>query len=147
MAKTPSITINNLRQFSTGMDDALIEVKNGGEKVIKKIAFDVFRDLQEITPHKTGRARAGWIPTIDAPPSERVPAPGKSVYPKTPFTGRERIKYDSVVNLSNNVEYIIPLDRGHSKQASSGIIAPAMARLQTVANKLLALESKRKLKK
>lgn len=59
-----------------------------------KIALDFHRGVKRRTPVKTGNARNGWEVNLDG----------------------------TAPIVENNVEYIIPLNRGHSKQAPSGFI-------------------------
>jgi hypothetical protein len=121
--------------------------------VLKKISFDGYTLLVEKTPKDTGRARAGWNVTVDGPPSEWKPpkqvgkhlAGKEQEYQPRPFEGMEKIKFDSVINLTNNVEYIIPLDQGHSEiQAPDGIIKPVITKLKNQLARVLAVLNKRK---
>lgn len=63
------------------------------EKLHKVVVLDVFAGVVDKTPIDTGRAKAGWQ------------VEGK--YPK------------SIVK--NNVEYIVPLEEGHSSAAPQGM--------------------------
>jgi hypothetical protein len=75
------------------------------ELVLRKVALDVQRRVMERTPVDTGRARAGW---------------GLSM------TGT----HTAVIH--NSVEYIIPLEYGHSKQAPAGMVRPTIAEFSQI---------------
>ena len=76
-------------------------------RAIDALFSDINRDARDITPIRTGRARAGW---------RKV-----STY---------RIG-DVGVIVENPVPYIGVLDRGSSRQAPNGIIQPVLSKLLT----------------
>lgn len=92
---------------------------------IEKTGFRFFQLLQVFTPRDTGRAENGWIPVVNQPASEWKPQKGLSTYSAKKFP-LGQIKFNSVVWISNNVEYIIPLDEGHSLQAPYGFTNNAL---------------------
>ncbi len=92
-------------------------VIQGSNEVIRMALFDLFRRLGHYTPVHTGRARAGWI-LAEGSPSTYVPAPGQ-YGPQDPpailvVAGRTYF-------ITNNVVYIVPLDKGHSDKAPAGM--------------------------
>ena len=140
------LQITNMAQFNKEIKRVMNLVEKGLEdKVLKKIAMDTHRNLQKRTPRMFGRARAGWNTVVDDSPSEWKPPAGKKSYRNTAFNGLGSIKFDSLINLSNNVEYIAPLNEGHSKQASN-IVPYVISKVGTHLASLLAKESKRKIK-
>lgn len=140
------LKINNQKEFQKALNKFKSVPPDLLKDIIKKTAFDTFADLQEHTPEDTRRAKGGWNVTVDSPPSEWKPPAGEKRYPLQRFSGDGKIKFDSLVNLSNNVEYIIPLDEGHSKQRPEGIVNPVMARATAQLQRLLAVLKKRKYK-
>ncbi len=138
-----SLEITNKSEFNTALQKILRDNENNAEKILKKVSFDGLRAFQRKTPKDTGRARAGWNTTVDERPSEWQPAKDKSHYPLTPFNGEGSITFTSLINISNNVEYILPLDHGHSKQAAQGIQNPVLSRMTVHLNKLISAESRR----
>ena len=96
---------------------------------IEKVGFKFFGLLIEGTPRDTGRARNGWIPIVDrSAPSEWKPPQGQGHYGLNSFP-LGVIKFNSIVWISNNVEYIQVLDEGHSKlQAPYGFTNSALRR-------------------
>ncbi len=109
---------------------------------------DCYSRLVERTPVDTGRARAGWH--IEGGLNEWAPA--KQNYPRTkrekplsklpPLTSKEREAVSSeiaklqdlskadVIYIMNNVEYMLPLEAGYSRQ-SSGFWALFMKELSS----------------
>ena len=95
---------------------------------LEKTAFTLFQSLQIGTPKDTSRAVNGWIVKIDTPqPSGWKPPKGLSIYFENSFPFG-KINFDSMVWISNNVEYIIVLNKGHSQQAPYGFTNEALRR-------------------
>jgi len=95
------------------------------DKIQRKIAFDIYSELVLTTPVDTGRARAGWAMDVRQgtykPPLDgtayRMPMPD---IPKgAPW-----------IIIYNNVEYIVPLNEGHSKQAPKRFVQRAIERVK-----------------
>lgn len=104
------------------------------EKVIllqKKIALEVLARLVLKTPVDTGRARGNWQVTLEQP--------ARSIVNKESKTGKESIgeggariaqlRDFGVIFITNNLPYIEPLERGHSKQARAGMLGPTINEL------------------
>ncbi len=141
------IEFTNVNEFNLELKRVMKDADNGGRKVLVKASMDAFRNLQRKTPKDTNRATAGWNSTVDSRPSEYKPRKGRDNYPKRKFEGVNRIKHDSVIHLSNNVEYIVPLDEGHSRvQAPNGIVNVVFAALTAHLMLLTKKEGKRKIK-
>lgn len=89
------------------------------------------------TPVDTGRARASWIMS-EGEPSTFVQPPGKYAGPGAPInpTGKQS------VFIVSNLDYIEPLEHGHSQQAPQGMvrlsIAEVSARITLIVKKGLA---------
>ena len=117
------LKITNQAKFQKQLKKLIELVPEVQVQVIKKVSFDVFKDLQETTPEDTVRAKGGWNTVVDGIPSEWKPAKVKGkTYKGQKFKGQSKIREGSVVHISNNVEYIKPLDEGHSTQAPHGIM-------------------------
>ena len=97
---------------------------------------DCYGRLVQRTPVDTGRARAGWH--IEGESSEWKPAPGE--YEKAKAEAAEVISQEvlklealskaDVIYIMNNVEYILPLEAGWSRQ-SSGVWALFLSELSS----------------
>ena len=93
---------------------------------LERTGFKFFQTLQVETPKDTSRAVNGWIPTIDTnAPSEWKPPKGLSSYAPLSFPFG-KTKFDSLIWIANNVEYIQYLEEGHSQQAPYGFINDAL---------------------
>lgn len=93
------------QSFTLDVSRWVEKAKAQPELVLRKVALDVQKRVMERTPVDTGRARAGW---------------GLSM------TGTH------TAVISNNVEYIIPLEFGHSKQSPNGMVRVTIAEFQSI---------------
>ena len=111
----------------------------GGADAIKRIflrrtadlmrlaTIEFFRQATISTPVDTGRARAGWTPSINVP-SSYVPPEGKYSMPSLPKLGT--ITVSDTVYITNNVPYMKRLNNGYSRQAPVRFVEQAAARVQ-----------------
>lgn len=136
-----SIEITNIREFQRELRRAMESVGNGAETVLKGISFEVFKGLQIRTPWETRRAAGGWNMSLNRP-SEWKPPEGGSYY-SLQNINLNRITLRTEVNISNNVEYITPLDEGWSRRASTGIVNYVLARSGPVLAELIRRENER----
>lgn len=117
------------------------ELHEALQKTVKRTLNGLAHSLAEATPVKTGFASANWHvaglanippradPTAAASNAEVAAAKlsqaaSLSAFNNSPFTG------DSV-SLVNNASYIVELENGSSKQAPSGFVLQAIARIKT----------------
>ena len=94
-------------------------------KSMRVVAVKLFAKLQLNTPRDSGRAINGWNVNINKKPSDWKPPKNQSHYIALSFPSVV-IDYKSFINISNNVEYIIPLEEGHSMQKPNGFIELSM---------------------
>ena len=125
---------------------ALVEAHAGLARAA--IAAAIVREFGELikqTPVDTGRARAGW--SIGTEPSEWTPPPG--VWEEFLANGyidaavakgltNKKLSESEVVYICNNVEYIMALEAGWSKQAPQGFIGKFLQRLNMQLSQLAA---------
>ena len=92
------------------------------ETSIRAVALVVDRELVLRTPVDTGRARANWLPSLNAP-SVSLVEPGQK-----PDIGATLSSYkiEDTVFISNNLPYIQRLNNGYSKQAPAGFVEDAI---------------------
>ncbi len=108
------------------MDRAFGKIGDEAKRVIVETLEQEFSQLQQDTPYDTGRAQAGWLISGEGSSWEFVPAKGQATYrPYTPNTGS--LMRSDVIYVINNVEYILYLEAGWSKQAPKCFIAPFLA--------------------
>ena len=80
--------------FSLDISKFVKKAPENANKIVKKVCFDIYENIKDRTPVDTGRARGGWNIT----------------------------EYVSMTRIFNNVEYIVVLEYGHSKQAPHGMV-------------------------
>lgn len=92
----------------------------------RKIALDVHSEIVSTTPVDTGRARASWGMQAETPDYSFVAPAGQESYPLPdiePPVGADKIC------IFNNLEYIIPLNEGHSQQAPEMFVEIAVQKV------------------
>jgi len=94
----------------------------------KKLVYAAVASLTFKTPVDTGLARANWQTSVGQPAagvvskdSDPIMAAAVAMSNPPPFT---------VAYISNNVEYIVYLEDGHSQQAPNGMVALTMQELR-----------------
>ena len=101
----------------------------------RRLALEALGRLVAKTPVDTGRARGGWIVSTGEPslwmPGEEEVVPPEVVQAKGEKALGSLLPFD-IVFVSNNVEYIEALERGHSKQAPHGMLAETVAELSVL---------------
>jgi hypothetical protein len=108
--------------FARALDRAVDQFEDEAGSVTRKTLIDVTEKIKKDTPRDTGRAAAGWILTSDQP-SDYAPPEGKySLTPPQDPGSASTWKWWIV----NNLEYIEPLEDGHSDQAPTGMVANAL---------------------
>lgn len=122
---------DDVRQFHAMLNE---QVDLGSQLVmedVKKEVLDAFGRLVERTPIDTGRARAGWFVSTtnsnEAPPEDGTHA--AFVAQKT----REFAEAGDAdaIYIINNVEYILALDAGWSKNFPGGFVGLFLTELKT----------------
>ena len=133
----------SVRKFNRQMNAATKDMTETElVKFHKKVSFEALRGIIELTPVRTGRARANWQTT------NRVPAKGKSPYSSTAEISEGRsetavlsqtvaagsaaiakIQPFSVLWITNNLDYIIELEYGPSGQNRAGMVRKTLNRL------------------
>lgn len=111
-------------------------VGENAEKAVRRAALRADQVVVTSTPVDTGRARANWIASVGAPAEGTVEPPAaeagraeaaatqKALDQAAPVIEGFRLGQGSIF-ITNNVEYIVPLDRGSSRQAPQGMTAQA----------------------
>ncbi len=123
-------TAKELADVMKELGDAQIEYIK--ESVVAVVIECVNRYAVALTPVDTGRARAGWFisgessewkpETIKRPKGSTGIMPEYAQYIKNNVPDINRLSESDVIHVMNNVEYILALDAGWSKQQPSGFI-------------------------
>ena len=88
----------------------------------KAMGFELLGELTKKTPYKTGRARANWTISTNAPDYETHDGTQPRPIPKI------NTKDFPSIYLSNGLPYVVELEDNRSQQTSgAGIITPAIA--------------------
>lgn len=122
------LRFTNVAEFELQLSKFAKSIDVEVEKVVRKVAFDVFRGVVSRTPVDTGWARASWnisFGTADlSVPSK--PAGGETA--AKALNGVQESKLNTamakfpVVWITNNLNYIQFLEAGHSKQSGKGFM-------------------------
>ena len=119
-----------LGSFSIDISKFVKKVPDKVNEMVRKIVFDVYRNVVMRTPFDTGRAMGNWQIDIDRMPTDILEATGQAMQDAVAqqlinksHTIIAKIKNNSVIYIINNCEYIIPLEHGHSRlQAPQGMV-------------------------
>ena len=116
------------------------------ERLIVKITLDVTANLVEATPVDTGWARANWVPSVgqrSRRPAQSFPGRTPSAFVQTAAAKQSVGQAQAVgyklergrVFVSNNVDYILRLNDGYSRQAPAGFVQRAIRKAVTMARR------------
>lgn len=98
------------------------------ERVVKDAAIAILDTVVHTTPHDTGRARRNWSASI------RTSRPTNATTEDTDYDGDLTVAEGTAIIkasprapgqgifISNALEYIVPLNEGHSQQAAAGFV-------------------------
>ena len=111
------------------MANFTLDMSKYGEKTIKQIdqfvrktAIDLTTSIIKSTPVDTGRARANWFvsfeDSIDNTTDDTNSAKALSNATNTLLKG----KIGKYIYIQNNLDYIVGLEYGKSKQAAQGMV-------------------------
>jgi hypothetical protein len=104
--------------------------------LMRMATIEFYRQVQISTPVDTGRARAGWLITVNTPSDEVLPE-GKYTYsavtPDVPA-----ITINDRYFITNNTPYIGKLNNGYSRQAPARFVEAVVARVQAAVSKIWA---------
>lgn len=136
------MTINwETRKFRAFTHEMVKEMEDEqAEKALKKTAIDLLKRVIRKTPVDTGRARGGWLAFLE---EENVAVnvsqdAGGNFSQEEVQRGIEEGDFEvdfrgasKRIQIMNGVEYIIPLEFGHSEQSPAGMLRIAMREMRT----------------
>lgn len=96
------------------------------------LAEKALERLVRKTPVDTGRARGNWTISLGAPTARHQESTFDKDGSETIAKGRSRIKTSKpgqAIHIENAVNYGIPLELGHSRQAPQGMLRPVVQEL------------------
>lgn len=109
-----------------------IEKTNGrADIVVREVCLNLLKDIVYNTPVDTGRARANWFTSINAPSNVTIEFTGGKGAAEALAMNRAmpdlKIATGNVFYISNNLPYIERLEfEGWSKQAPRGMVRIAI---------------------
>lgn len=133
MANKLSIEWSN-EKFNKFIQDFIKQTGADTSLVLRKFMFDLMNRVIARTPVATGRARAGWSAAGNAL-GIKMPKPNRRKPGDPAFdVGEYEEQLDGpkqFIRVANNVDYILPLEYGWSKQAPAGMVRISMAELRS----------------
>lgn len=142
-AVTTQITPAEMERFEEALGELVRRSRIGVSTVIRKVAFDLMRDIMRATPVYTGQARGGWMAAFDylggrKPGAGGTPegvAEGRSLSTAAAFLPpnsdgalRPAANDRPFFEVTNAVKHIIPLEFGRSRQAPEGMVRTTLRR-------------------
>ncbi len=140
-------------QFQADIAALATKIKQAPAVVVKKLAVEAFSSITELTPVDTGRARASWAMSLNAPsdflPPDLDPKQRsewkKKKGTKEPIFATAEVDYTVLARVDgkqplyivSNLVYIEPLEEGHSAQAPAGMVRITLAALEIGVERLL----------
>lgn len=116
------------QKFNLQLSEFIPKAEKEAAKIVRLIALDLYSRITLRTPVDTGRARAGWALSVNAP-SNWVPPEGLGgVQPvQSDISG---FNLDQVIYIVNNVSYVVYLENGSSDQAPAGMVRISLAEIE-----------------
>ena len=135
----------DLIEFEGDLDAFAKQVRMDYTKVLKLVAFDLFTRIVQKTPIDTGRARASWnimigTPDLNVAPDGQYPEMKKSSgieKARQALAGLEAQTLTYAIYITNNLPYIVELEKGHSKQAPKGMVVLSIEEVTLKMNLLI----------
>jgi hypothetical protein len=143
----------HIKEFTAVLDKQKTAMPRAIKRLVQGIILEVCEgvivgnEFSPGTPVDTGYARASWWLSIDgkgqapALPDIDQSSRGKDKIAVIDFDAAALAEIASIVpgqevRLNNNAEHILPLERGHSKQAPVGMVAVAANALPAIVAKV-----------
>lgn len=124
-----------MTSFSLDISKFAADCGEKADQVVRMACLQLLRGVVLKTPVDTGRARANWMASVDAPAvgtkdfegdaGSGIQAPSESAGSVASIgLGQQAVKLATgrVFWLSNNLPYIERLEYGHSKQSPQGMV-------------------------
>lgn len=125
------VNVQNAKAFGADLDKFAATIGVNVELVTRRTVFQLHRRITELTPVRTGRARASWGISMGTVPNDPGEPPSKE---KVPLSKQQsRINTGDFAGaygvwwIYNNLPYIQRLEEGYSQQAPAGMVSVALA--------------------
>jgi hypothetical protein len=131
------VVFENLDEFNRGLDDfAEKTIPEEMNKFMIWLGSKLLNGFVKKTPIDTGRAQGNWQVTFHRPASGKIESysqdRGSTI--RKGLSKLKQMKADGVVQvvyITNNVDYIIKLEEGHSQRAPSGMVSVTLAEMES----------------
>ena len=124
------ISFKNLNEFKVDLSHYKELTEKQHAVLLKKVAFQLLSLIVEKNPVDTGRSQNNWQVAVDeAAGTATVDGTSTGINAKA-LSALNDIKAFSTVTLYNNVEYIVALEQGSSRQAPAGMVAVSIVEVQ-----------------
>lgn len=141
------------KKFNTDVEKFIENLNISYSTGIRKVAIDTFEGIVRKTPVDEGRARGSWNLSTHAPDPTVLPETSKTdrdeassegldaVYPPPePLLSISDVKDRPDIYISNNLDYILPLEEGWSEtQAPDGMVRLTLQEMQSHIKQILEL--------
>ena len=137
---------DNISDSAAGFAKSLMAMADyadqGMEKIIRKACIDLYRRIAERTVRDTGRAAASWNLTTED--TNATMEAGKYSSDEIARIINEKSNglkteiSDGSVWITNNLDYIEPLENGSSKRMPNGMVMVSLAEFESHFNQALA---------
>ena len=106
------------------------------DQILRKVVFDITREIVQKTPVDTGHARSNWFWGVQVVSDEDATM-SKSGAPSLTRAASfaSTVRSGGVVYLTNNLPYIMALEFGSSQQAPAGMVRITVARWQSIVDR------------
>lgn len=108
------------------------------DQVLRKVGIEVASSVVRKSPVDTGRFRANWLASIEAPNTRTFDASDLSGQATIAAAARQinKARLGQVIWISNNLPYAQRLENGYSQQAPSGMVRVTVAEWQGYLNRV-----------
>ena len=122
--------------FAADLQRFRAKVGDRCDRLIRKVVFDMTKEIVRMTPVRTGAAKSNWfwgvyrVSDTDATASK---SGAPSIKRASDFAST--VRAGGVVYLTNNLPYIMALEFGSSQQAPAGMVRVTVAKWQAIVDR------------
>lgn len=116
----------SLKQFAVKMRKTGAKIPDRADQITRQVALAADRQVVLSTPVDTGRARGNWQPSLGSPAEGTLEVGQARDEATAVVAGYVGGRPDSVIFITNNLPYIVPLNNGSSQQAPPEFVAIAI---------------------
>jgi hypothetical protein len=116
----------SLRQFALKIRKTAKNIPERADQITRQVALAADRQVVLSTPVDTGRARGNWQPSLGAPAEGTLELGQARANPESTVGAYVGGRPTSVIFITNNLPYIVPLNNGSSQQAPPEFVAIAI---------------------